>query len=217
MRLQDNLGLDIFLSGLCRDDRCPRVDVHKQHAINDTRRRRSQRRRSLGWVDDPLEPVDLTVEMKEPTDVLEESVMKVTSLVIPKSAGMIMRDLTHDYGYCGDRRLQRCLKRMSEKKRLLRIDLSYLNNGGDLRAYLHPGSHLASDPLLIYEQLTNEFESSSYDHEKAVYERALRGAPEPSRQYSGARGPMITFGDQRSLKRLSRVQRLAAKRPLDAG
>jgi hypothetical protein len=173
MRFQDNLGLDIFLSRLCRDDRCPRTDIHKQHAINDTSRTRSRRRRQLGWVDDPLEPMD-TSSTKEPVDVLEQSVLTVTSQVIPKSKGMILRDLRHDYGFCGDRRLQRCLARMAEKRKLIRIDLSYLNNGGDLRAYLHLGSRLVDDPLLIYEQLTNEFESSAYDHDRAVFERALR-------------------------------------------
>lgn len=174
MRFQEhNLELDIHVSTLCRDDRCPRTDIHKMHAINDNRRTRSRRRRKLGWTDNPLEPMNVE-SMKEPVDVLEGSVLKVTSLVIPKSMGMIQRDLAHEYGEVGDRRLHRCLARMSEKRKILRVDLSYLNNGGDLRAYLHPGSRLADDPLLIYEQLTSEFESSAYDHEKAVFERSLQ-------------------------------------------
>lgn len=170
---EHNLELDIFVSTLCRDDRCPRTDIHKKHAINDNRRSRSRRRRKLGWTDNPLEPMDVEA-LKEPVDVLEGCVLKVTSLVIPKSMGMIQRDLAHEYGDVGDRRLHRCLARMAEKKKILRVDLAYLNNGGDLRAYLHPGSRLVDDPLLIYEQLTSEFESSAYDHEKAEYERALK-------------------------------------------
>lgn len=174
MRIQEHdLELDIHVSTLCRDDRCPRTDIHKLHAINDTRRSRSRRRRKLGWIDNPLEPMNVG-SLKEPVDVLEGSVLAVTSLVIPKSMGMIQRDLAHEYGEVGDRRLHRCLARMAEKRKILRIDLSYLNNGGDLRAYLHLGSRLVDDPLLIYEQLTSEFESSAYDHEKAVYERALQ-------------------------------------------
>lgn len=174
MRFQESdLELDIFLSGLCRDDRCLRTDVHKQHAINDTRRARNQRRRRFGWVNDPLEPMPARAR-KEPLDVLEGCVYEVTSLVIPKSMGMIHRDLAHLYGECGDRRLHRCLARMAKRRRLLCIDLNYLNNGGDLRAYLRPGSRLANDPLLIYEQLTSEFASSAYDHEKAVFERSLQ-------------------------------------------
>ena len=182
MRFQAaDLELDILLSTLCRDERCARTDIHAKHAIRETPRQRAQRRRTLGWVSDPLEPMEPR-ERKEPVELLEECVLEVTSSVIPKSMGMIQRDLTNVYGHCGDRRLYRCLDRMAVKRRNLRVDLSKFHNGGDLRADLHLGSRLADDPLLIYEQFTDYFASSAFDHEqrelerreKDDFERALR-------------------------------------------
>lgn len=152
-------------TAICRDDRCDRIGLHAPHQINDTKRRQRRRKRMLGWIYDPLEECSARErkrrEVYEPAHILESCVISAISKVTPKSMGMILSDLRHTYGECNERRLHRCLKRLSEKRRVVKVDLSQFQGGATLHAYLQPGTSLMRDPAFCFEQLTDHFESSA--------------------------------------------------------
>lgn len=149
---------------VCRDERCDRDDIHPPHVIEETRRQANARQRLLGWVHDPFErrikPARRNHTEQEPTHVLDSCVLEVCSYSVPKSMGMIQIDLEHVYGSgCIERRLHRSLSRLSNSGQLHRIDLREFHRGGDLNAYLLPGSRIRHDPRQIYETLTDRFEA----------------------------------------------------------
>lgn len=144
----------------CRDEMCPRMDLHRAHAMDegeDFRRERvktevrgrASRSSRLPW--------------KRPCPkALDHSIVKAVSETYPKHISAIVADVRDDYGTIGSsesslhRHVQRHLARLVEHGHILRVDL-----GQRLFAYLRPGSKLASDVDLIREQILLRIEAAS--------------------------------------------------------
>jgi len=132
------------LSGICRDERCDRIEVHAFHEIVGQDIKLQSRVR-------PPRGAKAVWQQAAPK-ALDHSIAKATSKLYPRHVRAIQQIVEDDFGPCTARTIQRRLGRLVERGHILRIDL-----GRSLFAYLRPGSPLVNDIELMREQLLMSF------------------------------------------------------------
>ena len=134
-------------SGICRDEACPIVRVHR-HKVPVWARRQAARRVQMT----PAEKPPKRPWAKDDPEGLAESVIRATG-ELPTCASWIARDVRDDYGHCSDRTVYRYLRRFVEEAKIIKVDL-----GLHLAAYLRPKARLLADPGAIRDYMLSMVE-----------------------------------------------------------
>jgi hypothetical protein len=131
---------------VCRDDRCPREDLHPPHKIRGVRaeRPKQRRRRSLQvW------------EIASPA-ILHEIVYASVSATLARPFSAVYRLVTADYGTCDERTVHRHLRLLRDEGKVVRVEVE---PGKHFAIYLRAESKLLHNIDEIREDLHDLIES----------------------------------------------------------
>lgn len=128
-----------LVKSVCRDERCTKSGIHAPHKLRgSSAEARSTKKNFAG-----KSPWQMSAKK-----ALTNAIAKATSITYPTHFKKLLDDVENDYGVCCDRQVYRALKILVERKQIIKMDL-----GGNLFAYVRPGSKLVNDPGLVREQI----------------------------------------------------------------
>jgi hypothetical protein len=139
---------DFWLSSICRDEACPRLDVHAVHPVSDVDRTR----------------VDLRPRTQGPPSVLPAVILDHVEMRRCKRFGEVYEAVVHDFGTVTMRSVHRSLAVMVGRGQVVHVIPRFVGIARRYGAYLLPGSPLLRGSMAdLDEAINNAWETYPYE------------------------------------------------------